>query len=263
MKYLFDDKDGIIEEVRSQGRRAFFLDYDGTLTPIVRDPKKAFLPPKYREVIASLLRNEENFICVISGRAIAQLREFIGLKGLLLAGNHGMEISGPDISYMNDGALRAKPLLREIADLLRGTLSDFEGAVVEDKGLGVSVHYRMVPDKRHTPLKRSFYRAVEKWLASDTVTVSRGKKILEVRPNVVWDKGFAVKWILDHLTNHLLEEKPYPIYIGDDETDEDAFRALKGRGLTIQVSPRKGASEASYFIKSVEETYEFLGLFAP
>jgi trehalose-phosphatase len=263
MKYLFDDKDGIVEEVRSQGRRAFFLDYDGTLTPIVRDPKKAFLPPKYREVIASLLRNEENFICVISGRAIAQLREFIGLKGLLLAGNHGMEISGPDISYMNDGALRAKPLLREIADLLRGTLSDVEGAVVEDKGLGVSVHYRMVPDKRHTPLKRSFYRAVEKWLASDTVTVSRGKKILEVRPNVVWDKGFAVKWILDHLTNHLLEEKPYPIYIGDDETDEDAFRALKGRGLTIQVSPRKGASEASYFIKSVEETYEFLGFFAP
>lgn len=262
MKYLFDDNDGIIEEVRSQDHRAFFLDYDGTLTPIVEDPPKAYLSPNQREVLASLLRNEKNFVCVISGRAIEQLRGFIGLKGLVLAGNHGMEISGPNISYVNDGALRAKPLLKEIAETLKLMLSDFEGSLVEDKGLTVSVHYRMVPVKRHPRVKRLFYRAMEGFLASNAIIVTRGKKILEVRPNVVWDKGYAVRWILDYLSDHLLGERPYPIYMGDDETDEDAFRSLKDRGLTILVSPRKGASEASYFIKSVAEAYQFLALFA-
>ncbi len=262
MKYLFDDKDGIIEEVRSQDRRAFFLDYDGTLTPIVRDPQKAFLPPKYRKVIASLLGDGKTFVCIISGRAIEQLKEFIGLKDLVLAGNHGMEISGPSIAYVHDGALRAKPLLKEIVEILKLTLRDFEGALVEDKGLTVSVHYRMVPVKHHPRLKRFFCRAMEKFLASNMFIVTRGKRVLEVRPNVVWDKGSAVKWILGYLSVHLLEEKPYPIYMGDDETDEDAFRVLKGQGLTVLVSPRKKASEASYFIKSVEEVYQFLGFLA-
>jgi trehalose-phosphatase len=262
MKYLFDDKDGIIEEVRSQDHRAFFLDYDGTLTPIVEDPFRASLSPHHKEVIASLLHNEKNSVCIISGRAIEQLKGFLGLEGLVLAGNHGMEIAGPNISYVNEGALRAKPLLREIAEMLNRKLDDREGVLVEDKGLTVSVHYRMVPVKRHSSLKRRFYREIGEFLASNSIVVTRGKRILEVRPNVVWDKGSAVKWILDFLSSYLLKERPYPIYMGDDETDEDAFRALKGRGLTILVSPPKGASEASYFIKGVEEAYQFLGLFS-
>ena len=262
MKHLFDEKEGIIEEVRSQGRRAFFLDYDGTLTPIVSDPQKAFLSPEYRKVIASLLGDERNFVCVISGRATEQLKGFIGLKGVVLAGNHGMEIVGPNISYVNDGALRAKPLLGEIARMLKWKLRDFEGVVVEDKGLTVSVHYRMLPVRRHSSLKRFFYREMEKFLAANTVIVTRGKRVLEARPNVVWDKGSAVRWILGYLSDHLWEERHYPIYMGDDETDEDAFRELKGWGLTVLVSARKRESEAAYFIKGVEETYQFLGFLA-
>jgi trehalose 6-phosphate phosphatase len=263
MKYLFDDKDGIIREVRSKDHRTFFLDYDGTLTPIVQDPQKAFLSPKYREVLASLLGDKKNFVCIISGRAIEQLEGFIDLKGIALAGNHGMEIAGPDISYVNDGALRTKPLLREIAEMLKWKLCDLDGVLVEDKGLTVSVHYRMVPVKRRPSLKRLFYREMEKFLASNTIIVTRGKKVLEVRPNVVWNKGDAVRWILGHLSDRPLREKPYPIYMGDDHTDEDAFKALKGWGLTVRVSPRHGASEAAYFIKSVEEGYQFLGFFVP
>jgi len=262
MKNLFDDKDNIIEEVGSQDHRAFFLDYDGTLTPIVKDPSKAYLAPHHREVIASLLHDERNFVSIISGRTIEQLRGFIGLGGLVLAGNHGMEIAGPNISYVNEGALRAKSLLRDIAEVLKQKLTDLEGAIVEDKGLTVSVHYRMVPVKYHPSFKRLFYREIGKFLASKRISVTRGKRILEVRPNVVWDKGSAVKWILNFLSNYLLEGNPYPIYMGDDETDEDAFRALRGRGLTILVSPRKRASEASYFIRDVEEAYQFLGLFS-
>lgn len=263
MKYLFDDKDGIIREVRSKDHRAFFLDYDGTLTPIVRDPQKAFLSPKYKEVIASLLGDKKNFVCIISGRAIEQLEGFIDLKGIVLAGNHGMEIAGPDISYVNDGALRTKPLLREIVEMLKWKLRDFEGVLVEDKGLTVSVHYRMVPIKRRPSLKRLFHREMEKFFASNTIIVTRGKKVLEIRPNVVWNKGDAVRWILGHLSDRPLREKPYPVYLGDDHTDEDAFKALQGLGLTVLVSPRNVASEAVYFIKSVEEVYQFLGFLSP
>jgi len=262
MKYLFDDKEGIIEMVRSQDRRAFLLDYDGTLTPIIRDPQKAILSPKHREVIASLIGKEKTFVCIISGRAIEQLRGFIRLEGLVLAGNHGMEIVGPDISYTNDGALRAKALVREIVDLLKRRLGDFDGVLVEDKGLTVSVHYRMLPPKHHPSLKRFFCREMEGFLKSNAILITRGKRVLEVRPNVVWNKGSAVEWILGSVANYLQEERPYPIYMGDDETDEDAFRVLKDRGLTVLVSPRKKRSQAAYFIKNVEETYRFLELFA-
>jgi trehalose 6-phosphate phosphatase len=263
MKYLFDVGEGMIEEVRSHSRRAFFLDYDGTLTPIVREPSKAFLPSQYREVIASVVAREGNFVCIISGRSIEQLREFIGLKDLFLAGNHGMEISGPDVAYVNEEALREKPLLEEIADTLRTTHRDFEGAVVEEKGLTVSLHYRMVPERQHPNVKRSFSQAMAQFLASNAIIVTGGKKILEVRPNVVWNKGSAVEWLLGYLSDRSPEEKPYPTYIGDDETDEDGFRALKSRGLTILVSPRKRSSEASYFIRDVEEVYRFLQFFIP
>jgi trehalose 6-phosphate phosphatase len=260
MKYLFDNKDRIIEEVRFRGRRAFFLDYDGTLTPIVEDPREAFLSPKYRKIIVSLIQNEKNFVCVISGRGIEQLEGFIRIEGLVLAGNHGMEIAGPGISYVNDGALRSKALLEGIAQLLKLKLRDFEGVLVEDKGLTVSVHYRMLPRSRHPHLKRLFYREMERFLTSDAVAITRGKRVLEVRPNVVWDKGSAVRWMLGYLSDNLLEE-PYPIYIGDDETDEDAFRTLKDRGLTILVSARERESEAAYFVRSVGEAYQFLGSF--
>jgi trehalose 6-phosphate phosphatase len=263
MKYLFDVGEGIIEDVRSHSRRAFFLDYDGTLTPIVRDPSKAFLSPPYRETIASVVAREGNFVCIISGRSIDQLREFIGLKDLFLVGNHGMEISGPDVAYVNEGALRAKPLMGEIAETLRSTQRDFEGTVVEDKGLTVSLHYRTVPERQHPHLKRSFYQAMEKFLATNAVIVTGGKKILEVRPHAVWNKGSAVEWLLGCLSEHSPGEKPYPIYIGDDKTDEDGFRALKSRGLTILVSPRRRSSEASYFIRDVEDVYRFLQFFTP
>jgi trehalose 6-phosphate phosphatase len=261
MKYLFDDKERIVEDVTSRDRRAFFLDYDGTLTPLVEDSQKASLSPKYRKVIASLLQNEKHFVCIISGRAIEQLEGFIGVKGLILAGNHGMEIAGPDISYVNNGALRAKTLLREIAQMLREKLSDFDGVLVEDKGFTVSVHYRMLRVTHHPRLKELFFRQMERFLTSNTVVVTRGKRVLEVRPNVVWDKGSAVKWILGRLSDQLSGGRPYPIYMGDDETDEDAFRALKGRGLTILVSPRIRESEAAYFIRNVNEVYRFLDLF--
>jgi trehalose-phosphatase len=262
MKYLFDDREGIVEEVRVHPRRVFFLDYDGTLTPIVKEPSKAFLPPHYREIIASLHRHERNFVCIVSGRSIGQLREFIGLKGLFLAGNHGMEISGTDVAYVNEEALRAKPMLREIADTLRSKLEDFEGAVIEDKGLTVSLHYRMVPKRQQRCVQRSFHQAMEKFLASNAVNITGGKKVLEVRPHVVWNKGSAVTLILDYLSDRAGEERPYPIYIGDDTTDEDGFRALKGRGLTVLVSPRKRASGASYYIRDVDEVYRFLQCFA-
>jgi trehalose 6-phosphate phosphatase len=260
MKYLFDDRDRIVQEVTSRTRRAFFLDYDGTLTPIVEDPKRASLSSKYRKVIDSLLRNEKNFVCIISGRAIEQLEGFIRLKGLVLAGNHGMEIAGPDILYVNDGALRAKALLTEIAHTLKVKLRDFEGILVEDKGLTVSVHYRMLAPSQHAQLKEFFYREMERFSTSKTVVVTGGKRVLEVRPNVVWDKGSAVKWLLGTVSKDL-SEKPYPIYMGDDETDEDAFRALKHRGLTVLVSSQGRESKAAYFVRDVDEVYQFLRLF--
>jgi alpha,alpha-trehalase len=223
-----------------------FLDYDGTLTPIIDDPAKAFLPQRVRETLAELGRLTT--VTIVSGRDLELLRHMVDLDHLWYAGSHGFEIAGPagsDIAHLT-GAQFTADLDAAAQDLTR-LLTDFPGHLLERKRMTIAVHYRNMAQAQAMRLQARVDELIEGF---PTLHIGHGKMVMEVRPAIEWNKGEAVTWILSHL--HASGSSALPIYIGDDLTDEDAFRTLAGRGLGIAV--RHGETRATAADYAVDDT---------
>ena len=243
---------------RESGALVLLLDFDGTLAPIVERPEVAAIAPRARDAIERLVSRGAE-VAIVSGRGLADARSRVGLSGLGYAGNHGMEIEMEGKRRLHPEARLARPSLDRVVTRLQPRLSEFPGAIVEDKGLTLSIHYRLV-DRRKVDEVRKAVR--ESCADIETLEVTEGKEVLEARPAVDWDKGRAVDFLLDQL-------KPPPgapvIYIGDDRTDEDAFRALRevegGEGVIVGVHD-PSATLARAFVETTEEVAELLDLLA-
>ena len=237
------------------------LDFDGTLAPIVERPGLAAIPQETRAALDRLLALPGVQAAVVSGRGMADARERARIPGIAYAGNHGMEIEGPGIERVHPEALAARPVLEAVAARLGPALEGMEGAFVEDKGLTLSIHYRLVsgPDEE-ARVRQVVLRAAE---GEERVRVTEGKKVLEVRPRVEWDKGRAVLFLLDAFR----PPKGAPVlYLGDDTTDEDAFRALEGwrgegEGVLVAEQVPEGTAARSYLRSPAEvgELFRRLG----
>lgn len=229
------------------------LDYDGTLTPITKSPEITPPTPETRKLLRSLAMSVK--VVIISGRLLDNVRRHVRLKEIYYVGNHGLEISGPNVKLVKEEANRARPVIAEICRKLRKGLVKIEGAFVEDKGLSASLHYRLVRPGQIVHLKRNFERIVKPYTALGAIRVTHGKKIFEIRPNVEWDKGKATLWIIDIIDPG---RELTPIYIGDDQTDEDAFLALKNKGITVLISEKPRKTHAKFFLRNVDEVKAFL-----
>jgi len=211
------------------------LSTDGTLTPIVKDPDAALLSAEMRKVLTELATLFPT--AIVSGRGRVKLQSLIGLhdhQGLYYAGSHGFDISGPmggDESLRRKEASETLPVLKRASSQLVATVADFSGSQVEDNELAVSVHYRNLVDKEQLPALESCVDTVVNDLPG--LSKHHGKCVFELRPETDWHKGKAVEYLLDALG--LGGPDVLPIYIGDDVSDEDAFKALYGRGLGIIV----------------------------
>ena len=206
---------------------AVFLDFDGTLSNIVADPPAATLADGVAEELARLAQYCP--VGVISGRDLSDVRTRVGTAGIWYAGSHGFEISGPDGQhYRNDAALSSVPDLERSADVLRERLSTVSGVVVEHKHFAVAVHYRSVDVDAVDEVVATVREVADRV----GLRVTSGRKVAELRPDVDWDKGRTLDWILDHLAD---TAPMLPIYIGDDFTDEDAFVAVATSGVGIVV----------------------------
>jgi trehalose 6-phosphate phosphatase len=235
---------------------ALFLDYDGTLSPIVDRPEQAGLPPSTRAVLAALAKLCP--VAIVTGRARPDIEALVGLEGIVYAGCHGFDIAGPGLTPPQfPGEQRALSALASLGAALRARLGGIEGVLVEDKKYSVAVHTRLV-----APEIEDDVRAVVAGQAArhPSVRLTTGKKVLEARPRVEWDKGRAVLFLLEAL--HLDRTAVVPIYMGDDATDEDAFRALADRGVTIVVGSEGGLdsrpSRAGYAVAGTREALRFL-----
>jgi len=205
-----------------------FLDYDGTLTPIVEDPRNATLPEDTRAAVRDLAAAVP--VAIVSGRDLADVRSMVAVDGIGYAGSHGFDIVRPD-GGRHELAPESLPALDRAQADLEGTLAGVPGATVERKRFAVAVHFRRARPEDLGAIERAVDRAAAS--ASGALRKTGGKKIFELRPAVDWDKGRALLWLLASLG--LDRADVVPVYVGDDVTDEDAFAALAGRGIGIVV----------------------------
>ena len=138
-------------------------------------------------------------------------------------------------------------------------LSGIKGALIEYKGLTLSIHYRLVNKKDLPAFEKIISEVTNPYVVCDKIMVNSGKKVYEIKPPVRWDKGKVVLWFLVRQQFISEEKNVLPVYIGDDITDENAFKALKGKGLTVFVG-EPGNSIADYYLKNTEEVTKFLRL---
>jgi trehalose 6-phosphate synthase/phosphatase len=223
-----------------------FLDYDGTLAPIADSPDKARMPHATFSLVEKLAGLVP--IAIVSGRGVEDIQKRLPIKGLVYAGNHGAEIRSSDKPLVAGRSEEDRAMLHEMLERLQRALAPFEGVLIEDKGVTASVHYRNV-DLKHLADVSTLFRAIAREYEK-SFRITSGKKVFEIRPVGAWHKGDAVTWIADNLGSGTI-----PVYIGDDTTDEDAFRALKNRGVSISV----GASAyADYYVRNQDEVERLL-----
>ena len=223
---------------------SLLLDYDGTLTPLVERPEAATLSDAAREVLQQAAARPSLDVAVVSGRALEDLRRLVGIPGLTYVGNHGFEIEGPGIAYRHPGSERYLRSLEQAAAELEGL--GVPGARVERKGPTLSFHLRTVPaPEQHRAAQRAM-----KVLKRARLRVTEGAAVIEGRPPVNWHKGHAVLYVLTRRHGADWPARVRPLYIGDDVTDEDAFRSLRGIGRSIAVGPvdSHGPAVADYWL---------------
>lgn len=241
---------------RLEGREpAVFLDYDGVLSPIVAHPDLAVLSDDTRRTLADLAGVLT--VAVVSGRDVGDVRDKIRLSGIYYAGSHGFDIIAPDGQPVVDERLaRFQQYLAPLdtaSARLEELLKGVEGSQVERKKFAIAVHFRRVAD---VDVKRVEDAVWETAPLVPLLRVTTGKKIFEFRPDFDWDKGRALQWLLTELG--LDRPDVVPLYIGDDTTDEDAFRAVRKRGIGIVVGREGEASLAQYALENTEEAATFL-----
>jgi alpha,alpha-trehalase len=241
-----------VQEIAGSGDRglAVFLDYDGTLTAIVSDPKKALLSNSMRQTLQALAMQAP--LAVLSGRDLDDIRKQVAIDAIVYAGSHGFDIAGP-CGLRKQEATNFLQTLDAAEKELREKLDGIAGALVERKRFSIAAHYRKVNENDLPELEAAVSEVVAR---HRELRRMEGKKVYELLPCIDWDKGKAVLWLLENLG--LKHGKVRPIYIGDDRTDEDAFRALEQRGVGILVSEEPRPTAANYSLKDPSEVERFL-----
>lgn len=229
-----------------------FLDYDGTLTPIVATPDLAVLSEEMRETVRELSSRAK--VSIVSGRTTDDVQGKVQIGGIFYAGSHGFEIVDPNGKVKINEEAEA---IRQVIDTVHGQLSeklkDVKGVLVEHVKYTISVHYRLVSDEDFQKVKE----VVEEILREHSnLCKTNGKKVFELRPRIDWHKGKAVEWILNVLGYQPNDH--FVIYIGDDVTDEDAFAALAGKGFGVLVADTPRNSKAAYMVKDTQDVKKVL-----
>jgi alpha,alpha-trehalase len=238
------------EIARRSGRPAIFLDYDGTLTPIVSHPEKALLSDSMRQAVQALATHAS--VAILSGRNLDDVRQRVNIGAIVYAGSHGFDIAGPR-GLRKEMATEFLPGLDMTEKELGKQLAGIAGACVERKRFCITAHYRNVDESDVPKVERAVSEVAARHRELRKID---GKKVYELLPDIDWDKGKAVLWLLENLG--LERAKVLPIYIGDDRTDEDAFRALGQRGAGILVSDQPRPTSANYSLKDPSEVERFL-----
>ena len=224
------------------------LDFDGTLSPIVAYPQQAALPAETKETLSNMAASDRVSISVISGRDLKNLKSRINLAGIDYFGNYGLE-------YDDSGGIANPPEANKFIDSvskflaeIRPKLSGFKGTVLEDKKYTLSIHYRNMAKQFLPQLKKEISNTLA---AHPNLRLAEGKKVFEIFTKDFRPKEKIVEHLIDANKNHL------PIYIGDDTSDEEAFKVVRKEGLSVRVGAEAG-SAAQYFLNNQSKVEKLL-----
>jgi trehalose-phosphatase len=226
------------------------LSFDGILAPLVDNPTLACLYPGMEQLLQRLANRPETAVAIVSGRERADLQGRIRIPGLIYAGNHGLEISGPGVLFVEPAAAGYRDALQEWSTALTTRLQPIPGVWVEDKGLSLSVHYGQAAEADLEEVRR----VVNSVLAGSNhpPQLTQGEKAFEIRPRLYWNKGAASLWMCEQLGHG----DALIVYIGSDVTDEEAFKSLTDH-LTVRVGP-PAETAAQFHLENPAEVEEFL-----
>jgi trehalose-phosphatase len=240
-----------------EGRHLLLLlDFDGTLCEFNPDPKAVFLSDARRKLLMELHDRQDATIGIISGRRLEDVRRRARLPAdNFHAGLHGLEIEGDGEKFEHPDVHKTVNVVRELVGGLTTAVSRFAGAFVEDKMLSVVAHYREVSPQDIPAVISAVESHVEPCIASGQMRIMQGASMIEILPNIDWNKGHAIQWIRERVASS--SDLPTAcVYVGDDVTDEDAFRAIRGRGLSVAASNRP--SGADFVVDGPAEVEELL-----
>src|SRR5687768_1537139 len=223
-------------------RPIILMDFDGTLAEFNVDPSAVTLPPSRQILLQTLAKRSDLSAGIISGRRISDLRDRVPTApSMFYGGLHGLEIEGPGLRFAHSSVALAAPGISQLSKDLRRAAKPLPVVFVEDNTPSIVLHVRGPSNPDRLPAITRFYPLPEPFLSEGTVRLQPGDNVLELLPNVDWAKGDAVRAIMRHIEAET-KETVWPVYIGDDETDEDAFEEIGTNGLTIAVGKRQGGA---------------------
>ena len=239
--------DDILRRIRERGC-VLMIDFDGTLAPMVSDPRRARMGMRTRRALEGVARRYP--VAVITGRALSDVQARVPTYGVSFAGNHGLECSTKGRVH----PVRIPAILQRALNTVRARLRcvalDYKGIYFEDKVYSLSLHYRRCPRSKHAAVRAKVMNAVRE---AGGLRIVEGIYVLNILPAMHRDKGTATREMYASLAGR---KKPVPVFIGDDVTDEDAFRVIR-QGITIKVGT-SSASAAQYYFKSRSGVDRFL-----
>ena len=254
MKYVFQDLENIKRKIKTQGF-VVFLDFDLTLSPLAKDPTRAFLSKPTKKLLKGLRKHMPAII--ITGRKLGDIKKRVGIRGMLYIGNHGLEhnLNGTNTAFKISPIVRKA--LSKIKRRLAGIRKSYPGIVFENKKFSIALGYRKI-EPRHIRSLESLFRRMQNLVQTEDILETRlDKKTFEVRPKTGINKGTACTLALKAIQGKY-HKKFTPIYIGDSKTDEDAFVALERNGITIRVG-KSNKSKAKWYLRNQKEVNKFLG----
>lgn len=252
MKPLWSAWPAVKKRLVSNKGLLLLLDFDGTLVPIVKKPDAVSVSRETRRLLGVLSRQKDRVLAVISGRSLKDVRSRIRLPGVVYIGNHGLEMAGKGVRRPGRSALSLvrSTGLHTLAEMFRRIFYFWPGVLIEDKTYTLSLHFRNLPADRRRVFDEliGFYR---RKLRHRPIVWRKGKKVWEIRPVYGWGKGEAAGFLSKKFSSFL------PIAVGDDTTDEDMFRTLKRKGVTVRVG-RSRTSCAQFFVRSQKDVRRLL-----
>ena len=246
--------DAAIHTLRAGRHLLLLLDFDGTLAEFNPDPEAVELPETRRRLLLDLAARSDTTLGIVSGRRLADVQSRTRLPSdVWYSGFHGLEIEGPGVSFVHPDAEKAFAVLGQLKGELSAALSTLPGVFLEDKTLSVVAHYRDATPEDARKVPGIVEKHAGAHLESGVFRLMHGACMIELLPDIDWHKGSAVTWIRERIASN---DDVATAYVGDDVTDQDAFRAVRGHGISVSASTR--AAGADFQIDGPREVEELL-----